>query len=196
MEWSMWPNKPKMASCRKGTQTRLWIVDRNYVRIDTEGQRNGQNTKAGCVLGRGWMSWMIKSAILWNTWKVEFEHGYTLGSKEPCRLLSQGVVWWYGPAVEAQKGLKGERSIREMDKAVTQFWRMGWVWIGEGEWKLILEEDGSGVTPVTDGALWPLNLIHEVVIRYHKVKWGTNSFMHINVFFMEWAKIYPKQNKI
>ena len=37
----------------------------------------------------------------------EFEHYYTLGNREPCRLLSNRVLLCYGLTVEAQNGLKG-----------------------------------------------------------------------------------------
>lgn len=115
----------------------------------------------------------------------QFRHYYTLGNREPWRLLSERVTNdmpnnWSTEWIER----------REINNTDTQFWGVSWVWRGEGEWKLTQRTVRQMLSQLPMGRSdlrTLLNFIHEVVIRLNEVKSSTNSFMLVNVF-MEWDR--------
>ena len=187
-EWSMWAYKSRMASWRKQNINQMMKAEYKLSKKRQRGPEERPQCQGRVCVGQQRMSGTMKISRIveqLESLAEQFRHYYTLGNREPWRLLSERVTNdmpnnWSTEWIER----------REINNTDTQFWGVSWVWRGEGEWKLTQRKVRQMLSQLPTGRSdlrTLLNSIHEVVIRLNEVKWSTNSFMLVNVF-MEWDR--------
>lgn len=125
----MWAYKSRMASWRKQNINQMMKAEYKLGKKRQRGPEERPQCQGRVCAGQQRMSGTMKISHIveeLESLAKQFRHYYTLGNREPWRLLSERVTNdmpnnWSTEWIER----------REINNTDTQFWGVSWVWRGE-----------------------------------------------------------------